>query len=272
MKKTNKKNAENTAVVFDTALNPVIVNTEDFPAVADNTHKITNTQLTANYMKANGFEEKLFSSATLNRYTKQFYTAMAKGNVALWDMAEALSAVETAISNGEFEEVTSFTAYCETIGIDKSNYNKYIRAFREYSELKYAGFSIGVAVALLGCNESASDIIKNFTPMELTVKKAREFTKSCKALETSDNTEDSITNEEKVELNSLYGQAVVESEETESEEEEPENKYTFTKESLIDLITIVLRCSEIYGLTSETLSDIAEYPEITEILSSAKGH
>lgn len=157
--------------------------------------KITTNQQALAMAQANGFEDNIFNNKTLNKYTKNFFLAMARGSLALWDVAESLSVIDTAIADGTFAdtdpEVTSFTAYCEKVGIDRSNYTKYIKAFREYSELKNAGFSIGVAVAILGTDIAASDFIEKFTPVEMSVRKAHEYAKQYKAnmLEVSDEPE-----------------------------------------------------------------------------------
>ena len=158
--------------------------------------KITINQQALSMATANGYEDNLFNNKTLNKYTKNFFLAMARGSLALWDVAESLSVIDTAIADGTFTdtdpEITSFSAYCEKVGIDRSNYTKYIKAYREYSELKNAGFSIGVAVAILGTDIAASDFIEKFTPVEMSVRKAHEYAKQYKAnmLEVRDESED----------------------------------------------------------------------------------
>ena len=157
--------------------------------------KITINQQALAMATANGYEDNLFNNNTLNKYTKNFFLAMARGSLALWDVAESLSVIDTAIADGTFTdtdpEITSFSAYCEKVGIDRSNYTKYIKAYREYSELKNAGFSIGVAVAILGTDIAASDFIEKFPPVEMSVRKAHEYAKQYKAnmLEVSDDPE-----------------------------------------------------------------------------------
>jgi hypothetical protein len=152
------------------------------------TQAITKKDLTKNFAAANiGDNYDVFNTAALNRSVKGLYEARARGELSLWDMAKILSDVKTDIASGKYEatdpEISSFRAYCEKIGIDYSNHAKYVRAYEEYADLRFAGFSLGVAVALLGSGESAEDIAANFTPIELTVKAAKEFTKSRKNVE-----------------------------------------------------------------------------------------
>lgn len=152
------------------------------------TTTMTKKDLTKNFAAANiGDNYDVFNTAALNRSVKGLYEAKARGELSLWDMAKILSDVKTDITSGKYEttdpEITSFRAYCEKIGIDYSNHAKYVRAYEEYADLRFAGFSLGVAVALLGSGESAEDIAANFTPLELTVKAAKEFTKSRKNAE-----------------------------------------------------------------------------------------
>lgn len=147
--------------------------------------KMTLTQQAANVALQNGYNAEWFASKSLNKLTGDFYKAMARGSLALWDVAETLSEIDKAIADGTFAEtdpeITSFSAYCEKVNIDRSNYTKYIKAYREYSELKTYGFSIGVAVALLGTNCPASDFVGNYTPVEMSVRKAQEWAKEYKA-------------------------------------------------------------------------------------------
>lgn len=152
------------------------------------TQAITKKDLTKNFAAANiSGTYEVFNTAALNRSVKGLYEAKARGELSLWDMAKILSDVKADITSGKYEttdpEITSFRAYCEKIGIDYSNHAKYVRAYEEYADLRFAGFSLGVAVALLGSGESAEDIAANFTPIELTVKAAKEFTKSRKSAE-----------------------------------------------------------------------------------------
>ena len=152
------------------------------------TQELTKKELTKKFAMANinGYYD-VFNTAALNRSVKGLYEAKARGELSLWDMAKILSDVKADIASGKYEttdpDITSFRAYCEKIGIDYSNHSKYVRAYEEYSDLRFAGFSLGVAVALLGSGESAEDIAANFTPLELTVKAAKEFTKSRKNAE-----------------------------------------------------------------------------------------
>lgn len=152
-------------------------------------NKMTKTELTKTFATANNIytSYKVFNSGALNKSYQQLCEAKARGELSLWDMAEILTNVKNDIESGKYEnvdpDVTSFRAYCEKIGVDPSNHAKYVRAYAEYSDLRYAGFSLGVAVALLGSGESAEDIAANFTPLELTVKAAKEFTKKRKTSE-----------------------------------------------------------------------------------------
>lgn len=183
------------------------------------TQEITKKDLTKNFAAANiegGFD--VFNTAALNRSVKGLYEAKARGELSLWDMAKILSDVKADIASGKYEttdpDITSFRTYCEKIGIDYSNHAKYVRAYEAYSDLRFAGFSLGVAVALLGSGESAEDIARNFTPLDLTVKAAKEFTKSRKNAEvvpelietTAADIEEVPT--EKAVLNSMYGECV----------------------------------------------------------------
>lgn len=171
--------------------------------------KMTVAQQVNNVAIQNGYNAEWFASKALNKLTGDFYKAMARGSLALWDIAETLSEIDKAISDGVYAEtdpdITTFSAYCEKVNIDRSNYTKYIKAFREYSELKTYGFSIGVAVALLGTNCPASDFVGNYTPVEMSVRKAQEWAKEYKARmltteENSDeNNEEQITDNETVE-------------------------------------------------------------------------
>lgn len=152
-------------------------------------NKMTKNELTKTFASANNIytSYKVFNSGALNKSYQQLCEAKARGELSVWDMAEILTNVKNDIESGKYEnvdpDVTSFRAYCEKIGVDPSNHAKYVRAYTEYSDLRYAGFSLGVAVALLGSGESAEDIAANFTPLDLTVKAAKEFTKSRKSAE-----------------------------------------------------------------------------------------
>lgn len=152
------------------------------------TTTMTKKDLTKNFAAANiGDNYDVFNTAALNRSVKGLYEAKARGELSLWDMAKILSDVKADIASGKYDEtdpeISSFRAYCEKLGLDYSNHAKYVRAYEEYADLRFAGFSLGVAVALLGSGESAEDIAANFTPLELTVKAAKEFTKSRKNAE-----------------------------------------------------------------------------------------
>lgn len=225
--------------------------------------KLTIAQQAANIAIQNGYNAEWFASKALNKLTGDFYKAMARGSLALWDVAETLSAIDSAIADGTFSEtdpeITSFSAYCEKVNIDRSNYTKYIKAFREYSELKTYGFSIGVAVALLGTNCPASDFVGNYTPVEMSVRKAQEWAKEYKArmLETSETIETTLTDEN-------TETAETETENTETSESETENtetaetvyKYRFTESTIETLIKAVAIYSTLTKSTDvETILD-----------------
>lgn len=169
-------------------------------------NKMTKTELTKTFATANNIytSYKVFNSGALNKSYQQLCEAKARGELSLWDMAEILTNVKNDIESGKYEnvdpDVTSFRAYCEKIGVDPSNHAKYVRAYTEYSDLRYAGFSLGVAVALLGSGESAENIAANFTPLELTVKAAKEFTKKRKTVESVPELTADITDEDSEEL------------------------------------------------------------------------
>jgi hypothetical protein len=172
-------------------MNPITKsnNRDNKKGVLNMTTTMTKKDLTKNFAAANiGDNYDVFNTAALNRSVKGLYEAKARGELSLWDMARILTEVKADIASGKYEatdpEITSFRAYCEKIGIDYSNHAKYVRAYEEYADLRFAGFSLGVAVAFLGSGESAEDIAANFTPIELTVKAAKEFTKSRKNAET----------------------------------------------------------------------------------------
>ena len=239
--------------------------------------KMTIAQQAANVAIQNGYNAEWFSSKALNKLTGDFYKAMARGSLALWDVAETLSAIDSAIADGTFSEtdpeITSFSAYCEKVNIDRSNYTKYIKAFREYAELKTYGFSIGVAVALLGTNCPASDFVGNYTPVEMSVRKAQEWAKEYKArvLETSETIETTLTDEN-------TETAEPENENTETAEPKTENTETaepdyILSESMMNLLLKHIAESALtYG--TDDIKELAEHDElITSILmQSATRH
>ena len=223
-------------------------------------NKMTKTELTKTFAQANNIytSYKVFNSGALNKSYQQLCEAKARGELSLWDMAEILTTVKNDIENGKYEnvdpDVSSFRAYCEKIGVDPSNHAKYVRAYTEYRDLRYAGFSLGVAVALLGSGESAEDIAANFTPLELTVKVAKEFTKKRKSAESVPELTTDITDVDSDELTNTVSDADTENE-NESEEvlkvNVPEPTVSMTADDLKILIHRVIniykyRCDNKY--------------------------
>lgn len=239
--------------------------------------KMTKAQQTATMILQNGYDEKWFSSKSLNKMTKSFYEAMARGNIALWDMAETLSDIDTAISDGSFAEtdpeISSFTAYCEKVGIERSNYSRYVKAYREYKELKAYGFAIGVAVALLGTNVAASDFCANYTPIEMSVRKAQEWAKEYKARMLEEGEEQKTIETtlvaEEAETDTI-GEAETETETTGEAETETETlnyRYQFTESTIESLIKAVAIYS---NLTKSTdLETILGSDRVREILTAS---
>lgn len=238
--------------------------------------KMTVAQQVNNVVLQNGYNAEWFASKTLNKLTGDFYKAMARGSLALWDIAETLSEIDKAIADGTFAEtdpdITTFSAYCEKVNIDRSNYTKYIRAFREYSELKTYGFSIGVAVALLGTNCPASDFVGNYTPVEMSVRKAQEWAKEYKARmltteENSDETDEEQTTEKETIETTLTD---TEEETKENNETEMNYKYRFTESTIETLIKAVAIYSNLTHTTD--IETILESDRVRDILNmSATG-
>lgn len=235
--------------------------------------KMTVAQQVNNIAVQNGYNAEWFSSKALNKLTGDFYKAMARGSLALWDIAETLSEIDKAIADGVYAEtdpdITTFSAYCEKVNIDRSNYTKYIRAFREYSELKTYGFSIGVAVALLGTNCPASDFVGNYTPVEMSVRKAQEWAKEYKArvLTTEENSDE--TDEEQTTDNKTIETTLADTEEETEENNEPTYKLS---ESMMNLLLKHIAESALtYG--TDNIKELAEHDELisTILIQSATG-
>lgn len=236
--------------------------------------KMTPSQLYAKsveqFARQNGFEDSLFSDKALNKLTKDFYTAQSKGSIALWDMAETLSKVEESIVNGDFVEsdgIKSFSGYCKALGLDKSNYFKYVKAFRQYKDLKYAGFSLGIAVALLGTNISASDFCSNYEPTDITVAELKKMLKERNEQKTIEDK-----------------QAEEQGEQAEEEEQETdvidinaddiqditEETYTFTKDTLRELIEQVATYAKLTNSTAYPV--IVDCETVYNLIQSASRH
>lgn len=235
--------------------------------------KITVAQQVNNIALQNGYNAEWFASKALNKLTGDFYKAMARGSLALWDIAETLSEIDKAISDGVYAEsdpdITTFSAYCETVNIDRSNYTKYIKAFREYSELKTYGFSIGVAVALLGTNCPASDFVANYTPVEMSVRKAQEWAKEYKArmLTTEENSDDE-SEEQTTEKETIETTAIDTEEET---EENNEPTYRLSESMMNLLLKHIAESALTYG--TDNIKELAEHDELisTILIQSATG-
>ena len=236
--------------------------------------KMTVARQVDNVALQNGYNAEWFASKALNKLTGDFYKAMARGSLALWDIAETLSEIDKAIADGTFSEtdpdITTFSAYCEKVNIDRSNYTKYIRAFREYSELKTYGFSIGVAVALLGTNCPASDFVVNYTPVEMSVRKAQEWAKEYKArmLTTEENSEKE-SEEQTTDKKTIETTIADTEEETETENNEP--TYKLSERMMNLLLKHIAESALTYG--TDNIKELAEHDELisTILTQSATG-
>lgn len=234
--------------------------------------KITVAQQVNNIAVQNGYNSEWFISKALNKLTGDFYKAMARGSLALWDIAETLSTIDSAIADGTFAEtdpeITSFSAYCEKVNIDRSNYTKYIKAFREYSELKTYGFSIGVAVALLGTNCPASDFVGNYTPVEMSVRKAQEWAKAYKArmLTVEENNSDENNEEQTRDNETIETTAADIEEQAENADTEPTFKLTATM--LNDLLQEVAESALMYG-TDDVHEIVKHNTQISAIIKQS---
>lgn len=235
--------------------------------------KMTPAQLYAKsveqFARQNGFEDSLFSDKVLNKLTKDFYTAQSKGSIALWDMAETLSKVEESITNGEFIEsdgIKSFSGYCKALGLDKSNYFKYVKAFRQYKDLKYAGFSLGIAVALLGTDISASDFCGNYAPTDITVAELKKMLKERseqKAIEDKqeEQTEGQGEQEQDSDVIDINADDI---------QDITEETYTFTKDTLKELIEQVALYAKLTNSTAYPV--IVDCETVYNLIQSASRH
>lgn len=236
--------------------------------------KLTVAQQVNSIALQNGYNAEWFASKALNKLTGDFYKAMARGSLALWDIAETLSEIDKAISDGVYAEtdpdITTFSAYCEKVNIDRSNYTKYIKAFREYSELKTYGFSIGVAVALLGTNCPASDFVANYTPVEMSVRKAQEWAKEYKArMLTAEENSGEESEEQTTEKETIETTAVDTEDET---EENNEPAYKLSESMMNLLLKHIAESALTYG--TDNIKELAEHDELisTILIQSATGH
>lgn len=235
--------------------------------------KLTLAQQAANVAIQNGYNAEWFASKALNKMTGEFYKAMARGSLALWDVAETLSEIDKAIADGTFAEtdpeITSFSVYCEKVNIDRSNYTKYIKAYREYSELKVYGFSIGVAVALLGTNCPASDFVGNYTPVEMSVRKAQEWAKEYKSrmLETIETT---VAEEPETDTTETEEPETENTETLDGEIEEIKTGYAFDENSLNTFIHLIGEFALYHGTDDPDI--IRDTDEIARFIMSARRH
>lgn len=156
--------------------------------------KKTRAEEVRDFAVSAGYTRDLFNSRELNSQTTKVFNAYAKGELSLWDLSETLWKVSQDISAGLFKDadnIKSFRAYCIAIGLDVSNMSKYVRAWEHYSMLKSAGFSVNIAVALIGSGIDGYDFIANHVPAETTVKAVKEEVKRAKnTIETSFADED----------------------------------------------------------------------------------
>ena len=206
-----------------------------------NTTITKRTQDTQNFMNANGYNNAGFNSKGLQSHTKKLYEYMAKGELALWDMAAELSGIKTDIAAGMFTEkdpeISSFSAYCESIGLDKSNMSKYVRAYNEYGEIRYAGFSLSIAVALIGSDIEPDDFVKNFTPLDISARELKKMIKERKQRMLEDSSENDTDTENS---DSDGGNNTGDSEPEQTKE--PEFKFNAT--DICNLVALAVRATQ----------------------------
>lgn len=169
------------------------------------TTKVTRADRVKKFAVSAGFTSDLFNSRELNKSTAKVYTDFANGAVSLWDLAEKLFLISEDIHAGLYldsDGIKSFRGYCTAVGLDVSNMRKYVRAYQEYSILRDAGFTLGIAVKLLGSGVDGYDFIKRYTPSEVTSRNVKDIISKAKAIEVScaDETTDK-TKEESVSKN-----------------------------------------------------------------------
>lgn len=208
-----------------------------------NTAITKRAQDTQNFMNANGYNNAGFNSKGLQSHTKKLYEYMAKGELALWDMAAELSGIKTDIAAGMFTEkdpeISSFSAYCESIGLDKSNMSKYVRAYNEYGEIRYAGFSLSIAVALIGSDIEPDDFVKNFTPLDISARELKKMIKERKQQLLEDSSENDADTDTDTE-NSDGGNNTANSEPEQTKE--PEFKFNAT--DICKLVELAVKAAQ----------------------------
>lgn len=251
-----------------------MANKTDTQETALTAKKATPAQLYAksvdNFSSQNGYVDSLFESKSLNKYTKDFYAAQSRGSIALWDMAETLSKVEESINNGEYLEtdnIKSFSAYCKAVGIDKSNYFKYIKAYRQYKELKYSGFTLAIAVTLLGTNISASDFCANYNPTDITVAELKKMISERKQKAIEDKQEhDSESEEQENDVININADEIKDI----TEEQQAETQYIFTQDTLKELIEQVALYAKLTNSTAYPV--IMDCETVYNLIQSATRH
>lgn len=152
------------------------------------TTKITRADRVKKFAVSAGFTSDLFNSRELNKSTAKVYNDFANGAVSLWDLAEKLFLISEDISAGLFldsDGIKSFRGYCTACGFDVSNMSKYVRAYKEYSMLRDAGFTLGIAVKLLGSGIDGYDFITRYKPNEITSRNVKDIIGKANAIETT---------------------------------------------------------------------------------------
>lgn len=144
------------------------------------TEKKSIAQKAKEYALSNGYNCTAFTDKALNKATGNYFMNKARGDLSLWDAARALYEIKSDIQGDKYTEVSSFKAYCITAGIDFSNAAKYVRAYDEYSMLKDYGFSLAVAVKLIGSGIDAAEFCDTYKASEMTTKTAAEIAKRAK--------------------------------------------------------------------------------------------
>ena len=158
--------------------------------------KVTRADRVKKFAVSAGYTSDLFNSRDLNKSTAKVYNDFANGAVSLWDLAEKLFLISEDIAAGLFldsDGIKSFRGYCTACGFDVSNMSKYVRAYKEYAMLRDAGFTLGIAVKLLGSGIDGYDFISRYKPNEITSRNVKDIIGKSKAIEVS--CEDETTDE-----------------------------------------------------------------------------
>ena len=162
--------------------------------------KVSRADRVRKFAVSAGYSSDVFNSRELNKYTAKVYNDFANGAVSLWDLAEKLFLISEDISAGLYldsDGIKSFRGYCTAVGFDVSNMSKYVRAYKEYSMLRDAGFTLGIAVKLLGSGIDGYDFIARYKPNEVTSRNVKDIISKSKAIEVT--TTDEKTDEKETE-------------------------------------------------------------------------